>query len=46
MPILMLTNARWETLFPLMKSTGRVYDKPEHRQTFEGILYRLLAGPP
>ena len=42
----MLTNAHWETLFHLMKSTGRVYDKPEHRQTFEGILYRLLAGPP
>lgn len=42
----MLTNAHWETLFHLMKSTGRVYDKPEHRQTFEGILYHLLTGIP
>jgi len=29
-----------------MKSTGRVYDKPEHRMTFEGILYRLRTGIP
>ena len=42
----MLTDARWEKLFHLMKSTGRVYDKPEHRQTFEGILYRLRTGIP
>ncbi|MEZ8187400.1 transposase, partial [Shewanella sp. 5S214] len=46
MPRLMLTDARWEKLFHLMKSTGRVYDKPEHRQTFEGILYRLRTGIP
>jgi len=31
MPRLILTNARRETLFHLMNSTGRVYDKPEHR---------------
>ncbi|MGI2068437.1 IS5-like element ISSod6 family transposase [Shewanella sp. MF08487] len=46
MPRLMLTDERWEKLFHLMKSTGRVYDKPEHRQTFEGILYRLRTGIP
>ncbi|MGI2065994.1 IS5/IS1182 family transposase, partial [Shewanella sp. MF08487] len=26
MPRLMLTDERWEKLFHLMKSTGRVYD--------------------
>ncbi len=41
MPRFMLTDARLGKLFHLMKSTGRVYDKPEHRQIFEGILYRL-----
>ena len=40
----MLTDARWEMLFHLMKSTGHVYDNPEYRQTFEGILYRLRTG--
>jgi hypothetical protein len=29
-----------------MKSTGRIYNKPEHRNTFEGILYRLRTGIP
>lgn len=29
-----------------MKSTDHVYDKPDHRQTFEGILYRLRIGIP
>ena len=42
----MLTDARWVKLFHLMKSTGRVYNKPEHRQTFEGILYQFLTGIP
>lgn len=27
-----------------MKSTDRVYDKAEHRMTFEGILYRMRTG--
>jgi len=46
MPRLILTDARWEKLFHLMKSTSRVYDKPEHRQTFEGIRYQFLTGIP
>ncbi|RCR65247.1 hypothetical protein DTW68_00220 [Vibrio harveyi] len=29
-----------------MKSTDRVYNKPKHRMTFEGILYRLHTGIP
>jgi hypothetical protein len=28
----MLTDTRWGKLFHLMKSTGRVYDKPEYRK--------------
>ncbi|KAA3490793.1 IS5 family transposase, partial [Vibrio mimicus] len=27
-------------------STGRVYNKPEHRMTFEGILFRMRTGVP
>ncbi len=46
MPRTMLTDARWKLLFNTMKSTGRVYDKPEHRMTFEGILYRMRTGLP
>ncbi|HEY5716010.1 MAG TPA: IS5 family transposase [Psychromonas sp.] len=46
MPRLMLTDKRWEMLLHLMKSTGRIYNKPEHRNTFEGILYRLRTGIP
>ena len=46
MPRLMLTDTHWEKLFHLMKSTGRVYDKPIHRQTLECILYRLRTGIP
>ena len=40
----MLTDTRREKLFHVMMSLGRVYHKPEHRQTFEGILYRLRIG--
>ena len=29
-----------------MLKTGRVYDKPVHRSTFEGILYRMRVGCP
>ncbi len=46
MPRLMLTDKRWEVLLHLMKCTGRIYNKPEHRNTFEGILYRLRTGIP
>ena len=42
----MLTDIRWELLLQIMKSTGRVYDKTEHRMTFEGILYRMRTGIP
>ncbi|EAP95160.1 ISSod6, transposase [Vibrio splendidus 12B01] len=46
MPRTMLTDTRWELLLQVMKSTGRVYDKPEHRMTLEGILYRMRTGIP
>ncbi len=46
MPRLMLTDIRWKMLLHLMKSTDRIYNKPEHRKTFEGILYRLRTGIP
>ncbi|MEI8631718.1 IS5 family transposase [Vibrio sp. PP-XX7] len=46
MPRRMLTDKRWEKLLLIMKSTGRIYDKPEHRNTVEGILYRLRTGIP
>lgn len=42
----MLTNIRWELLLQVMKSTGRIYDKPEHQMTFKGILYRMRTGIP
>lgn len=46
MPRTILTDIRWELLLQVMKSTGRVYDKAEHRMTFEGILYRMRTGIP
>ncbi|HIF9456475.1 TPA: IS5 family transposase [Photobacterium damselae] len=46
MPRTMLTDIRWKLLLKIMKSTGRVYDKAEHRMTFEGILYRMRTGIP
>ncbi len=46
MPRTMLTDKAWRLLKQLMKSTGRVYDKKEHRMTFEGILYRMRTGCP
>ena len=42
----MLTDKRWQKLLQVMKSSGRIYNKPEHRMTFEGILYRLRTGIP
>ena len=42
----MLTDKRWEKLLQVMMSTGRIYNKPEHRMTFEGILFRLRTGIP
>ncbi len=46
MPRLMLTDDDWDKLSELMKQTGRVYNKPEHRRTLEGILYRMRTGCP
>lgn len=46
MPRTMLTDDRWEKLLLLLRHTGRIYNKIEHRKTFEGILYRMRAGCP
>jgi transposase len=43
---LMLTDKLWEKLLQIMKNTGRIYNKSEHRMIFEGILYRLRTGIP
>ena len=45
-PGTILTDAYWERLLRLMPYTGRVYNKPEHRKTFECILYRMRVGCP
>ena len=42
----MLTDAQWAKLYQLMLHSGRVYNKPEHRQTVEAILYRMRTGIP
>ena len=42
----MLTDGRWQKLLQVMQSTGRIDNKPEHRMTFEGILFRLRTGIP
>ncbi len=41
-----LTDKLWDRLAYLLDRTGRVYNKPEHRNTVEGILYRLRTGCP
>ena len=41
MPRLMLTDDAWEKLKQILKNSGRVYNKYEHRTTLEGILYRM-----
>ena len=46
MPRLMLTDALWAKLSQLMRHTGRVYNKPVHRLTLEGILFRMRTGTP
>lgn len=46
MPRTMLTDTHWKKLSSLMSLTGRVYNKPKHRNTFEGILYRMRTGCP
>lgn len=46
MPRLMLTDESWLLLSRIMYLTGRIYNKPEHRMTLEGILYRMRTGIP
>ena len=45
MPRLMLTDEMWSKLKAILLE-DRIYNKPEHRQTMEGILYRLRVGCP
>lgn len=46
MPRKMLTDAYWGKLLLLLRHTGRIYNKTEHRNTFEGILYRMRVDYP
>ena len=46
MPRTMLTDTLWLKLLQLMQHSGRIYNKPEHRMTFEGILFRMRTGCP
>lgn len=46
MPRTMLTDKTWQKLSTIMLETGRIYNKPEHRLTMEGILYRMRVGCP
>ncbi|MDP0210500.1 IS5 family transposase [Glaesserella parasuis] len=41
-----LTDNLWKRLAYLLDRTGRVYNKLEHRNTVEGILYRIRTGCP
>jgi len=45
MPRLMLTDEHWSKLKAILLE-DRVYNKLEHRQTLEGILYRMRVGCP
>ena len=44
MPRTMLTDKAWRKLKAILKESGRVYNKYEHRTTLEGILYRMRTG--
>ena len=46
MPRTMLSDEEWSKLYSIMLETGRIYKKPEHRMTVEGILYRMRTGVP
>lgn len=46
MPRTMLSDDDWASLSELLRQTGRVYNKPEHRMTLEGILFRMRTGCP
>jgi transposase len=42
----MLTDETWNVLSRMMKLSGRIYNKPEHRNTLEAILYKMRTGIP
>ncbi len=44
MPRTLLTDEGGNTLSSLMRHSGRVYNKAEHRMTLEGIFYRMRIG--
>lgn len=44
MPRTMLSDKDWEKLKEVLKDSGRIYNKYEHRNTMEGILYRMRTG--
>ncbi len=44
MPRTMLTDNAWKKLKHVLTESGRVYNKYEHRNTLEGILYRMRTG--
>ena len=46
MPRLMLTDGTWNVLSKVMYLSGRIYNKPNHRKTLEGILYKMRTGIP
>jgi transposase len=45
MPRTMLNDEHWSKLSVIMLK-DRVYNKPTHRNTLEGILYRMRTGCP
>jgi len=42
----MLTDGTWNVLSKVMYLSGRIYNKPDHRKTLEGILYKMRTGIP
>jgi transposase len=42
----MLTDETWNVLSRIMHLSGRIYNKPEHRKTLEGILFKMRTGIP
>jgi len=46
MPRLRLTDETWNVLSRIMHLSGRIYNKPEHRKTLEGILFKMRTGIP
>jgi|TARA_B100000700_G_scaffold76949_1_gene86302 transposase len=42
----MLTDGTWSVLSKVMYLSGRIYNKPDHRKTLEGILYKMRTGIP